>query len=209
MRNKAKSRFIIFLAFVLFFSSFAVSKVNAIEIGDSCPAPRFIPTECPTPYRPGRSGGYTADLNCAASKFTNPGNNCCPNMCVDSGGNPTTTPEVLPEEYNQFEVFGTTIRVNPNNFGTLVNLAFTTFLGLVSIYVILRGIYVAGVKRPNATTDEEIANISKELTNLVIGFVICWSFIIVIQLVANFLGIGRLTDMDFSGGDGSLVITIK
>lgn len=187
----------------------SVVSINALDIGPGCQIPRYIPSSCQTPYQPGKSGGYTADLNCTAAKFIDPSNNCCPNRCVDTQGNAVGTSEDLPGEYRQFEVFGTSIRINPNNIGTLINLAFTTFLGLVSLYTIVRGIYVAGVKRPNSTNDEDIANISKELINLIIGFVICWSFIIVIQLLANFLGIGKLSDLDFTSGSGNLVITVK
>lgn len=176
-----------------------------------CIAPYFIPDDCSVPYVPGKSGGYTADLNCQIVRITKPGTDeakCCPNICVNENGDRVSAQ--LPSEITQTEVFGTTIRINPDNSGTIINILFTTILGLVSVYAIVRGIYVTGVKRPMAITPDQIAEINKELTNLIIGVVICWGFIILIQVVANLLGVGQLNNLDISGGEsGGTIITIK
>lgn len=185
----------------------------------SCPPPYYIPTACPSPYIPGQKGGYTADLNCKLENFftgtsldTTNTARCCPNRCVDASGDKVTVsgfwPTSNPSEFRSFEVFGTTIRINPDNIPSLINILFTTALGLVSLYTIARGIYVAGVKRSSAQSAEDIANVTKELTNLLVGALIAWGFIIVIQVVAGFLGVGQLNNLDISGGD-NLVVTIN
>lgn len=190
-------------------------KISADSVGSaSCQAPYYIPSGCNTPYVPGKSPGYTADLNCQLVRITKPGTPealCCPNICVDANGDKQTGSgaDVVPEVTN-LEVFNTTIRINPNNAGTIINILFTTVLGLVSVYAIVRGLYVTGVKRAMAITPDQIAELNQELTNLVIGVVICWGFIIVIQVVANVLGVGQLNNLDISGGEsGGTVITIK
>jgi len=193
-------------------SIFSVVCVKADTAGsDTCQAPYYIPSSCSNPYIPGKAGGYTADLNCQLVRITKPGTEeakCCPNICVNASGERVSAQ--LPEEIIQLEVFNTTIEINPDNIGTIINILFTTALGLVSLYVIIRGIYVAGVKRPMATTPDDLANLNKELTNLAIGAIICWGFIIIIQVVANLLGVGQLSNLDISGGEtGGAIIRVK
>jgi hypothetical protein len=199
-------------ALIIIASLFIGFKVHA-QIPGCNVAPFYVPDACPSPYIPGKAAGYTADLNCQLKRITNPQNpGCCINKCVDADGEDTgsVTSAENPAVFTNLEVFGTTIKINPNNIGTIINILFTTVLGLVSIYAIARGIYVTGVKRPMATTPDQIAEINKELTNLIIGVIISWGFIIVIQVVANLLGVGQLNNLDISGGaEGGTVITIN
>jgi len=211
------------IALILFLSLTTIGvKVSAqffppAPPANDCKAPYFIPNGCQNPYIPGESRGYTADLNCQLVRITRPGSagaSCCPNICVTAEGEIDTTNgtgnEQNPAVFSQLEVFNTTIKINPNNIGTVINILFTTLLGAVSLYAIVRGIYVTGIKRPMAVTPEQIADLNKELTNLIIGVVICWGFIIIIQVIANLLGVGQLNNLDISGGDsGGTVITIN
>jgi hypothetical protein len=203
----------IFLSTVIILIVAAMMGGSAVvSAAGDCAPPYYIPQACPSPYVPGQRGGYTADLNCPLSGFINPeAPGCCRNKCVDSSGNSlsgTTTNPENPVEFQRFEVFGTTIRLNPDNIPSLINILFTTALGFVSLYTIARGIYVAGVKRASAQSAEDIANVTKELTNLLIGALIAWGFIIVIQVIAGLLGVGQLNNLDISGGD-NLVVTIN
>jgi hypothetical protein len=182
--------------------------VNAQSGSGQCDAPYYIPSACPAPYRPGVSGGYTADLNCQLEKFTDPQSNCCPNKCVTADGSSNTGAQ-NPDLFWDIDVFGTVMRINPDSTPVFINILFTTVLGLVSLYAIIRGIYVTGVKRTMATTPDEIAEVNKELTNLIIGAALCWGFIILIQVVANFLGVGSLSSLDFSSGDSGTVIIVN
>ncbi len=209
------------LGLILAVSLFNVASVSYVkaagQCSGDCTAPCYIPSACTKAYNPGVSGGYTADINCATKSILDPSilnhsspKFCCPNKCVDSNGNDAATATGEDTTFKKFEVFGTTFRVNPNNVGTIINIIMISILGAISVYVLIRGIYVAGIKRTMAVTDEEIANLNKELTNLVIGFIICWGFIIVIQLVANLLGVGSLSNLDISGGNGGgLVVTVQ
>lgn len=213
MKKTALFVFLIASSLIFGFTHVYAAPDPASEAGGSkCQAPYYIPSACPTPYRPGVSGGYTADLNCQLLKLTDPGNKCCPNICVNSNGESPENSLAAdnPELFSKLEVFNTTIRVNPDNIGTIINILFTTILGLVSLYAIIRGFYVAGVKRPMVIDADSIAGINKELTNLIIGAAICWGFIIIIQVIANLIGVGQLSNLDISGGEsGGTVVTIK
>ena len=197
------------LALILLVSVSLLSvKVSAAS---DCIAPYFIPNKCQNPYIAGQAEGYTADLNCQLVRITQPGTpaaSCCPNICVGPDGKEIGG-KTNPKEFQKLEVFGTTIKINPDNIGTIINILFTTVLGIVSLYAIFRGIYVTGVKRPLAITADQIAEINKELTNLIIGVIICWGFIIVIQVIANLLGVGQLNNLDFSSDSSGTVITIQ
>lgn len=177
-----------------------ISSSSSNTTSVKCDAPYYIPSNCPNDYVP--------DLQCINTRLFNPGILCCPNKCNNAPSNVCDT--VYQTYFSQFDIFGTTFKINPNNLPTIINLFITTILGLISIYALLRGIYVAGIKRTQAISPEDIANLNKELTNLVIGFIIAWGFIIIIQIVANILGVGSLSNIDINGGkSGGLVVTIN
>jgi len=83
-----------------------------------------------------------------------------------------------------------------------------TILGLISLYTLFRGVYLAGFKRTADNNTGDIEKINKEFTNLVIGFVISWSFIFILQLVGGALGLGSLTTLQVKGTGPSSGTTI-
>ena len=182
--------------------------LTRVSAADNCKAPYYIPSSCPEAYIPGTRAGYTADLNCANNRIINPKIDCCPNMCVNIDGTPNTK-GTLVSQVTQFEVFNTTFRVSTDSIPTLINLLISTILGIFSLYTLIRGMFVAGYKRSQATSAEDIANINKDLTNMVIGFALAWGFIILIQIVASALGVGQLSNMDLTSSSTGTVITIK
>lgn len=188
------------ILFVLSFST--LNRVNASGNFPSwCTGATGIPADCSAP------GEYEPDFNCINNKFLNPNLECCPNKCV---GGSTSSPE--DDTYQQINFFGTTVGLdfsNPNTIPTLVNLGISTFLGIISIYALFRGIYVAAFIRTSATDPARIAAINKELTNLVIGFIIAWGAIFIVQLVANIIGLGSLSNLQVAGTQGAYVITIQ
>lgn len=207
MKNLLIFLSVAFFSVVILSNTMSLSAQSQVqELG--CTAPYYIPSACKTPYVPGRSAGYTADLNCQLERISNPASRCCPNYCVDSSGEAVGLSTETNELVSALEVFNTTIKVSPDNLGVLINILFSTVLGLVSLYTIIRGIYVTGVKRPMATSADDIANLNKELTNLIIGAVICWGFIILIQVVANLFGVGQLNSLDISGGEGGGTVIV-
>jgi uncharacterized membrane protein len=94
----------------------------------------------------------------------------------------------------------------------MVNLAVTTILFVIALYAMFRGLYVAGFVRPNTTDEKKIEEIGKELTNLVIGLAISFTFIIVLQIAANILGYGDVTKIKLTpdpNAKGTITITTK
>ncbi len=205
-------KFLLLTIFIFFSLGLFISSLNSVvaQTGSQtkeCESPTYIP-KCTLVLDP-NSGemvpDYVPDLNCAARKIIDPKFQCCYNKCRNKSG------ESVADEYLEFVVFNTNFRINPENVPSLINLGFSTFLGIVSVYALFRGIYVAGVKRTEAITPDDIEKLNKELTSLVIGFVIAWAFILIIQIVANILGVGDLSRLDVSsesGGENNIVIRI-
>jgi hypothetical protein len=153
--------------------------VSAQDCGND---PYKIPAGC--------ENNYTVDFNCQNRRIIDPSETCCIHICKTSGST------AAPEQLDELEVFGFRVAVDASKrIPLFINLAFTTALGLVSAYAVVVGIYYAGVKRARATTSEEIEEVNKTLKQLVIGFIIAWSFIFIIQFIFNLLGLGSLNDM--------------
>lgn len=148
---------------------------------------------------------YEIDAECVREKFIRPNTICCPNKCV---GEPTTVSDSV---FSSFQIFGTSFQLslgNPQTIPTLVNLALTTVLGIVSIFVLFRAIYVAAFVRTSTNDPAKIQAVNKELTNLMIGFALAWGAIFIVQAVANVLGLGSLNNLTLTGVEGAYVITI-
>ncbi len=161
-------------------------------------SPICIPSECPNDYEP--------DFNCINKKLFDPSYGCCENKCKGS-----PSPTQIPSELSPLiTIFGQTFAIkNGQQIPTLINLAISTVLGVISVYAVLNGIYLTGFKRANTTDQAEIEKINKNLTTMILGFILAWSFIIIIQLVSSLLGLGSLSNLTvIGGGDGGSTITI-
>ncbi len=158
--------------------------------------PICVPTGCPEDYVP--------DFDCVSKQLLNPADGCCENKCRGEAG------QDQPTEFKPlFTFFDTDVRVETGQqIPTLINLVITTFLGLISVYAAVYGIYIAGFVRAKTTDAAEIERVNKILRNLILGFILAWSFIIIIQLVANTLGLGSLNSLELVEEGGSDVITI-
>lgn len=190
-KNFAKIFPIFFI--ILFLGSFAViPSVSAKICNPSCP-------DSDKDGNPDR----VPDFNCINQRFIDPGVNCCEDKCAGDA-----IEEVEPV-FENLEVFGASFRVREDRkIIALINLGVTTFLGFASLYALGRGVYLAAIKRPDAT-DDDLSKINKELTNMLIGFAISWGFIIIMQVVASFLGLGSINELIlFGSGAGSSTITI-
>ncbi|MFS8130710.1 MAG: hypothetical protein ACMG57_01895 [Candidatus Dojkabacteria bacterium] len=189
-----------------FFISIALSfassfKVNAFPTG--CLGPIGIPSSCQNPCaaQDDAANCYVPDFQCSNARILHPGTDCCTNKCKDNDpGTPT------PAEVIKFNIFGTQFEITPAKVPNLINIAISSFLGLVSAYALIRGMYVGAVLRTRATSSEDIAKVNKEIVNMIIGFVLAWSFIFIIQFIGSILGFS-VSDLNFTS-TGS-VITIN
>lgn len=143
-----------------------------------------IPANCPNDYIP--------DFACINKKILNPKDPCQENKCPGDPGEE----DPLLEKYNDSDIAGFRVRITQDSLPALINLIITTFLGVIALYALFRGIYVAGVKRTQATTDDALASVNKELTAIVVGFSVAFAFIFIIQVVFNLLGLGGITDLN-------------
>lgn len=171
--------------------------------------PVCFPLGCSAP------GTFEPDSACVTKQILNPrakdpgsGEFCCINKCV--GAEPSAAGRSGNEFVNLINIFGTNvISINSEQrIAAIINLALTSVLGAISAYTIIRGIKITAFDRPRTLDPGEIAGINKTLVTLVIGFVLAWSFIFIIQLVSNFLGVGSLNDLILVGAPPEDTTTI-
>ena len=149
-------------------------------------------------------GGYVPNFTCINEKFVNPGSTCCVDKCAGED------PGEVPAEYQPlFEFFGATFAVTKEQqIHKLINLAITTALGFASVYALIMSIYQGAFVRARATDAEAIEQSNKVILSLIAGFFLAWGFIVIIQVVANLLGLGSLQNLELIGNSGT-TITIQ
>ncbi|MDQ6986086.1 MAG: hypothetical protein Q9M91_05795 [Candidatus Dojkabacteria bacterium] len=162
-----------------------------------------IPENCPREYIPNTACLNEQILNPASPEAAT----CCENKCKDDALNSiaTGTKTSAPAEIDALiTMFGQTVSVkNEDRFAVFVNLAITTVLGAIAAYTLVYGIILAAYKRPNTVDAEEIARINKTLTNMILGFVLAFSFVLIMQVFANLLGLGNLASIQLTGSTPS------
>ncbi|MCA9387170.1 hypothetical protein KC669_04005 [Candidatus Dojkabacteria bacterium] len=149
-------------------------------------------------------GGYLPNFTCINEKIVNPQSDCCIDKCAGEGESE------VPEEYAPlFSFFGATFAVTKDQqIPTLINLAITTALGFASVYALVMGIYQGAYVRSKATDPETIEQTNKVITSLILGFILAWGFIVIMQVVANLIGLGSLQNLELVGDSGQ-TITIE
>lgn len=185
----------IFLS-TIFFLSLSVNFVYAQPSYVSDPndyADAFhAPVNCPTSFVP--------DLSCTKAKVLRPNVDCFENKCPSAASYDTPSSSASGDTFDELEVFGVKFYVNSaKRFAAILNILISTFLGVVSMYALLRGIYVGGYIRANTIDANVIASANKEFLNLMIGFAISWGFIFILQFFMSFLGYGSINQLVLFG----------
>lgn len=175
--------------------------------------PYKIPAQC--------KDDFVIDQECQTIKILSPqseqAKTCCIHKCKN---NPTSvtgnTDNVLDQSDLSFlNVFGIKLGLDFSEAGrtktitTLINLVITTILGIFSMYALFRGVYLVAIQRPVLIKPEDISKLNKQFTSLIVGFVLAWGVIFIIQVVFAFLGLGSLTDFNFENAANGITITIK
>lgn len=147
-------------------------------------------------------GGYLPDFQCVNEKLINPSSDCCIDKCA------TEPSGEVPDEYQPlFEFFGYSLAVTKDQqIPTLINLAITTALGFASVYALVMGIYEGAFVRARVTEAEEIEKSNKVILSLIAGFFLAWGFIVIIQIVANLIGLGDLQNLELVGDNGTTIV---
>lgn len=203
MFTKSTSRVLI-LGFILsvVFSLFSFIKVEAAYPA-GCSEPFGIPLACPRQCASQNDTGcYVPDFQCTNAKFLDRQTVCCDNKCIGDVGDGGDQGDLI----RSFNVFGTKFSFSVNKIPNLINVAITTFLGIVSAYALIRGMYIGAVLRSQAITPEDIGKVNKEIINLIIGFVLAWSFIFIIQFISSVIGIGDLNDLNVTNTGTEIII---
>lgn len=189
-----KKVYIITLTIFLF--TLSIGSINAQPSYVSDPndyADAFhAPVNCPTNFVP--------DLSCTKAKVLRPNIDCFENKCPGAASYDTPSSSASGDTFDELEVFGVKFYVNSaKRFAAILNIGITTFLGVVSMYALMRGVYVGGYKRANTIEADVIASANKEFINLIIGFAISWGFIFILQFFMSFLGYGSINELVLFG----------
>ncbi|MEP7103846.1 MAG: hypothetical protein ABI721_04015 [Candidatus Dojkabacteria bacterium] len=208
IKRYSKSILLLSIFFFALLSFESVNKINADSgFPAGCQAPFGIPDACPTACKSQNDTNcYVPDFSCSNAKFLNPQTICCSNKC-NGGGTIGTIDPGDASLIRSFNIFGTKFSFSSGSIPSLINAIISTFLGIVSIYALARGAYLGAVIRPGVTSSDDISKINKEIVNLIIGFILAWSFIFIIQFVATVLGIGNLNDLNVTNTGTEIVIT--
>lgn len=206
-------KIIIFTALILFFiPALTISAAGGGQTRECSGDPYEIPSEC--------KDDFIIDAKCQSLKILSPQSELAQKCCIHICKGDTSTAEDPKNTLNQedlafLNVFGVKLGLDfsaenrTKTISTLINLVITTILGIFSFYALFRGVYLAAVKRPVLTKPEDISKLNKEFTSLLIGFVIAWGVIFIVQLVFSILGLGSLTNFSFENAQNGVVITIK
>ncbi len=192
----------IFLALIISGCLFITSSPQEVKAlsGDPavCLVPFGIPEQC--------QDSYELDNKCNIAKIIDPTVDCCINKCKgdpSTAYNPqcpsgTTGPDCnVVNTLNSLNIFGTRIQYSPDKIPSLIQLAISAALAVVSFYALFRGMYLYAIKRPNTIDAAEIGKINKEFGNIIVGFVLAWSVIFIVEFVMRFLGLPTLTQISF------------
>lgn len=194
--------FVLLVLLVLFTNLKVFSQTNRTD--RDCSRDPYIVPSC--------QSGVTVDADCQAKRILNPaGQTCCILTCRDSENNDNITDEGL-GKFTNFNIFGTRFRLDltdPKTVESLISLFISTILGVFSLYALLKGAYLLGVKRPNLTKSEEIQKLNKDLVSLVTGFTLAWGLIFIIQIIFSLLGLGNIRNLELFNDQGGTVITIR
>lgn len=147
---------------------------------------------------------FIPDFNCTNRRIFDPKIKCCENKCPEDELSPEAS-----EFSTLISFFGNSLTIkSTQQIPTLINLGITTILGFFSIYSLGYGMYVAGFVRARTTNEEEIVKANKTLITLILGFVLAWGFIIIMQFVANIVGVGSLSNLQLiqEQPSGSVVV---
>ncbi len=134
------------------------------------------------------------DLGCQRARLFTPqsttAKNCTLYFCADGGVTAPNSGSDL-----SFNVFGVSIRINTDaGIYALLFLAFNLFLGIVATALVIIGVRAA-IKRARADSDDEVASAGKTLQNSVIGLGIIILSLLIVQIVANLVGVGSVADL--------------
>ncbi len=185
-------KFKILITLIFLISSFTfLGSLNTVEAKFCTPKEYFDQSgiEC-------EADDMVPDMTCVLSRILNTPTSgqadCCENKCPKAEDNKDNPIDPV---YYSIDIFNTKVEISYEKLPTLINLGFSTFLAIIAIYAALRGIYIFAIKMPNATTDENLASISKEAKAIVIGFILSVSFLFITQLVFNILGLPSLAEL--------------
>jgi hypothetical protein len=135
------------------------------------------------------------DLGCQRERLFSPTSNvarsCKLYFCADGG---TTAPTQSSSDI-KLNLFGVQVRINTDaGIYALLALGFSMFLGIVAIALVVIGLRAA-IRRARAESDDEMAAAAKTMQNSAVGFGIIILSLVIVQIVANLVGVGSIVNL--------------
>lgn len=156
-----------------------------------------VPENCPD--------NYEVDFSCQSAKILNPSVDCCDYKCPDASSYDEQQEGEKSNENSlwlRLDPFGARLNIDSGKeIAAVINILISTFLGIISLYALLRGIYVAGFKVSQTTENEKLTEARTEIVQMILAFVIAWSAIFVLQFVFTLLGLGSINSYVLFGED--------
>ncbi|GIW58879.1 MAG: hypothetical protein KatS3mg086_164 [Candidatus Dojkabacteria bacterium] len=178
------------LILIFYIIVFFMFPVNVLAQGSSGDYSRIgsVPENCPE--------DFVVDFSCQRAKLVDSTVDCFENKCPDA---PSYEEQQNGSEenslLNSLDVFGARFNIDSGQeIAAVINILISTFLGIVSLYALIRGVYVAGFKIAGNTEQEKLTEARNEIVQLVLAFVIAWSAIFVLQFVFSLLGLGSINN---------------
>ncbi len=155
------------------------------------------------------------DSRCTAYLITKPTedngqpkcNIVCDKTCIDQGKScvykqPTSCIFLSDEQINQgltgFNIFGVNFGPPAQAIPRIVRMLLTAIFSIVSLVAILIGVYAMYLRSTAGDNAEKAEETIKVIRNAIIGVVICFLGVVIVQIVALLLGIsGGLFDFNF------------
>lgn len=145
------------------------------------------------------------DNNCVLQKLFDPTFQCCELKCPEdeSAVQASQVEELI-------NIFGNTIFVpSARRFGVVANMALISVMTGLTAFAFIFGTITAGYRRTQATTEEEIIAVNKTLVRIIVGFILAWSVVIIVNLVTTLFGLGSVADLTVVDEDSDPEITIS
>jgi hypothetical protein len=120
---------------------------------------------------------------------------CCISKCANEQISGSEL-EQLRVFYRTFNFFGTKVNINTDSLVGWLTLGIQAFLAVVSIIALVKGIKAGVIDVPKG---EELDKVKRDITNTIMGFILAWGAIFIIQIILSVLGIPGLNELVIIG----------
>lgn len=182
------------LGLLISFSTIFIVGKFIVSAQDPCSS---VVNTCPTPCAGGsqNTNCYIPNFDCLSQRVLDPMIICCISKCANEQISGSEL-EQLRVFYRTFNFFGTKVNINTDSLVGWLTLGIQAFLAVVSIIALVKGIKAGVIDVPKG---EELDKVKRDITNTIMGFILAWGAIFIIQIILSVLGIPGLNELVIIG----------